>query len=207
MEVALLDENSYLDNYGCPMWNDATVEKHAFLAPSYHGTHGIPSQLLRGPWNQAKGDFLTYAIEATNSPRVTKRQGPVILKGLEDALREHCVPGILALLRVRDRNRKEVRVAEAIMNKIHESSDPSYKASLSFGNCANQDWTTYEHSMHDLRRTGHVSAVGMPHFELLYEAAADPKLTQLGLKGFKALFVMFIKDALIAGVCTRQDLV
>ena len=183
------------------------VERHIFIGPSYYGVRGTPPQLLRGPWNQAKADFLALTITDRVPSRVSRERCPLLLKGLEDALRDCCIPAVLALLNVPGRNTNEITKVAIALNRVQEVTDSLQRAGFFQGDGAGKAWNVYASPPSNLRRTWQALATNMSHFELLFDSTANPKVMQLGLAAFKALLVLFCKEALLAGTVTRLDVV
>ena len=59
----------------------------------------LPEKLLHGPWTQEKGDFLMYLLNAgVRLDWLYSIGGEVATVGLEDAIRECCLPAVMALV-------------------------------------------------------------------------------------------------------------
>ena len=171
-------------------------------APNFVRPQEIPTRLLRGPWTQIKGNLLRM-LQTSWEPG--PRADPAALQaGLEDALRESCVPAILALTRMDGRNLGEI-------GRCLESLPPRRRRDRPFvGNVhASDPWAGFDDLWAGAEQLWHLRPaslwaypIRLEHFEVLFERAPD-----FGPVAFGNLAVILMKEAVAARTCSLGELV
>ena len=174
---------------------------HRLSAPNFVRPLEIPARLLCGPWTQTKGNLLRML-------RTSWEPGPqadpkLLEAGLMGALRESCVPAILALTRREGRNLEEISQCLTNMPRRERRRGPFVGDVHADDPWAGFDdlWASAEQLWYLRPACLTAYPIYLQHFELLFERARD-----FGRVAFENIVVILMKEAIVAGTCSLSEL-
>ena len=187
------------------------MERHIFQAPTYYGADmSRPSRLLRGPWNQAKGEFLLRSVQSwTWDINAREDRLELLQHGLDDAIEQCCVPALFMILARRDRDWKIRADVVCALHRYYGSSRYEHGNSFYLGEKAKSDWTLFDFCAGRalLPTTTVAIQVTCRHFENFFCKCSESQISGLGYEGFLALFILLCMEAHRSGSCTRMDVI
>ena len=155
----------------------------------------MPSGLLHGPWTKDKFNLLAFlTIESVGVREVDK---PLLKQGLSDAIREICIPAIVCLT-YHPGNNGDFKDKMQLWKSATVPAKSRGKTSSQEGSSTEWIWID---GLKRVDKQRYFVDVGLDHFELLFDRAAD-----FG-KDFFLLFQIMTTAALWAYSCTREELI